>query len=121
MKEDKRTHSCFYDEKTNSVFVFGGYSGSSSSATTEQWKLATNQWESTPNLTEPLWSSAGVVSNSMDYIGFVAGGNTNSGVTNKVIGLRRTDLVWQVMPQQLQTARQAHSMVNQPRDQILGC
>ena len=121
MKADRRFHSCLYDEKTNAIFVFGGQSGNNKIATTEQWKLDTSQWESTTSLPEVSWSSAAVASNSMDYIGFVAGGNTDSGTISKVYGLRRSDLVWQVMPQQLQTARTVHSMVNLPLDRIPGC
>ena len=121
MKQYKRQHSCFYDEKTNSIFTIGGLSGSDKSATTEQWKLDTNHWEPTPSLPEPLWSAAGVASNSMDYIGFVAGGSTNSGGSDKVLGLRRMDLGWQVIPQKLKTARSGHSIVNLPLDQIPGC
>ena len=110
LKEKRGWHSCFYDIKSNSVFVIGGSNGNRLS-TTEKWNLDTNQWESTPSLPEPLEYSAGVASNSVDYIGFVAGGWTNSGITNKIFGLRRRDLNWEVMPQQLQTARYDHSMV----------
>ena len=121
MKEKRNYHSCFYDIKSNSVYVIEGWNGSNRLATTEKWNLDTNQWESTPSLPEPLTYSAGVASKSMDYIGFVAGGNTNSGITNKIFGLRRRDLNWEVMPQRLQTARNSHSMVNLPSDQVPGC
>ena len=120
MKEKRRYHSCFYDIKSNSVFVIGGWNGTRL-ATTEKWNLDTNKWESTPSLPESLYKSAGVASKSMDYIGFVAGGYTNNGNTNKIFGLRRRDLKWEIMPQQLQTARDSHSMVNLPSDQIPGC
>merc|ERR1712038_295820 len=120
LKEKRGLHSCFYDIKSNSVYVIGGWNGTRS-ATTEKWNLDANLWESTPSLPEPLAFSAGVASKSMDYIGFVAGGRTNSGNTNKVFGLRRRDLNWEVMPQQLQTARHHHSMVNLPYDQVPGC
>ena len=113
-------HSCFYDDQTNSVFVAGGSDGNRL-ASTEQWNLGTNQWISTPGLPEPLYSSAGVASKANQYVGFLAGGNTNAGRTNKVFGLRRSDLVWEVMPQQLQIARDDHSMVNVPADHIPGC
>ena len=124
MKEKRVYHSCFYDIKSNSVFVIGGWNGTRL-ATTEKWNLDTNKWESTPSLPEALSFSAGVVSKSLDYIGFVAGGNTGGfvtgGTTNKIFGLRRRDLNWEVMPQQLQTARAGHSMVNLPTDQVPGC
>ena len=119
----RRWHSCFYDDQSNSVFVAGGYNGNRL-ATTEKWDLDTNQWILTPDLPEPLTSSAGVASKSSQYVGYVAGGAgwTNAEyTTNKVLGLRRSDLVWEVMPQQLKIARERHSMVNVPADHIPGC
>ena len=122
MKEKRNGHSCFYDDQTNSVFVAGGEDDNFNRlATTEQWNLDTNQWISTPELPEPLEYSAGVASKSSHFVGYVAGGYTNAGNTNKVLGLRRSDLVWEVMPQQLKIARRRHSMVNVPADQIPGC
>ena len=118
MNQKRRRHSCFYDDQTNSVFVVGG---GYYLASTEKWNLDTNQWISTPDLPEPLYRSAGVASKSSHFVGFLAGGNTNAGKTNKVLGLRRSDLVWEVMPQQLKIARERHSMVNVPVDQIPGC
>ena len=128
MKEKRGYHSCFYDIQSNSVFVIGGYTDGYNGnhlATTEKWNLDTNKWESTPSLPEALSFSAGVASKSLDYIGFVAGGKTGGfatgGTTNKIFGLRRRDLNWEVMPQQLQTARYQHSMVNLPSDQVPSC
>ena len=112
MKEKRDRHSCFYDIKSNSVYVTGGANGNNRLATTEKWNLDTNKWESTPSLPEALSFSAGVASKSLDYIGFVAGGKTGGfvtgGTTNKIFGLRRRDLNWEVMPQQLKTARYDH-------------
>ena len=121
MNQRRREHSCFHDDQTNSIFVVGGYNGNTI-ATTEQWTLNTNQWISKPSLPEPLAWSAGAASKSGPIVGYVAGGmDMDSDVTNKIHGLRRSDLVWEVMPQQLQTARRRHSMVNLPVDQIPGC
>ena len=120
LKEKREDHSCFYDDQTNSIFVVGGYNDNYL-ATTEKWTLDTNQWISTPDFPEPLSYSAGVASKSSQFVGFLAGGWTNAGRTNKVFGLRRNDLVWEVMPQQLKIARNYHSMVNVPSDQIPGC
>ena len=119
INQKRSSHSCFYDDQTNSVFVVGGYNDNFL-ATTEQWNLDTNQWITTPDLPEPLLYSAGVASKSDQFVGFVAGGN-NGVATNKIHGLRRSDLTWEIMPQQLQTARDFHSMVNLPADQIPGC
>jgi len=121
MKEKRDRHTCFYDNKSNSVYVTGGFNENNRLATTEKWNLDTNKWESTPSLPEALLYSAGVASNSIDYIGFVAGGYTYGGTTNQIFGLRRRDLNWEVMPQQLQTARYDHSMINLPSDQVPGC
>ena len=120
MKEKRRNHACFYDDQTNSVFVVGGYNGNYL-ATTEKWKLDTNQWISTPELPEFLTHSAGVASKSDQFVGFVAGGYYGGRTTNRIHGLRRSDLTWEIMPQQLQTARYSHLMVNVPADQIPGC
>ena len=119
MNQKRRNHACFYDDQTNSVFVAGGYNGNYL-ASTEQWNLDTNQWISTPDLPHCLGFSAGVASKSGRFVGFVAGGY-NGDVTNKIYGVRRGDLTWEIMPQQLQTARHEHSMVNLPLDQIPGC
>ena len=121
MNQKRNSHSCFYDDHTNSVFVAGGYNGNNRLASTEQWNLDTNQWISTPDLHEPLYYSAGAASKSSQFVGFLAGGTPYAGRTNKVLGLRRSDLVWEVMPQQLKIARELHSMVNVPADQIPGC
>ena len=124
MNQKRDSHSCFYDDRTNSIFVVGGSNCASTChnklATTEQLNLNTNQWISTPDLPEPLWYSAGVASKSDHFVGFVAGGN-NGERTNKIYGLTRSDLTWELMPQKLQTARTLHSMVNVPADQIPGC
>ena len=120
LKGKRYRHSCFYDYQTNSVFVVGGFNGNYL-ATTEQWNLDINQWITTPDLPQPLVYSAGVASKSSQFVGFLAGGWTNAGRTNKVFGLRRNDLVWEVMPQQLKIARYHHSMVNLPYDEIPGC
>ena len=119
MNEKRAWHSCFYDGQTKSIFVVGGYNGNTS-ATTEQWNLDTYQWISTPDLPEPLVNSAGVASKSSHIVGFLAGGY-NGDTTDKIYGLGRSDLVWVVMPQKLQTARRDHSMINLPADQIPGC
>ena len=132
MNQKRAYHSCFYDDQTNSIFVVGGQNSHPHNpnnniivATTEQWRLDSNQWVSTPSLPEPLNRAAGVASKSMDYIGFVVGGSsggfTDGNITKKVLGLRRRDLEWEVMPQQLKTARIYHSIVSLPFDQIPGC
>ena len=123
MIQKRREHSCFYDDQTNSVFVAGG-ADDNTLATTEKWNLDTKKWvRIVPDLPEPLYKSAGVASKSSQFVGFLAGGSNKGSLTttNKVLGLRRNDLVWEVMPQKLKIARARHSMVNVPADQIPGC
>ena len=63
-----------------------------------------------------------ILNKSKKYIGFVAGGQIESGdPTGKIFGFRRSDLKWEIMPQQLKTARYWHSVVNVNSDQIPGC
>ena len=78
-------------------------------------------WESTTDLPEPLDESAAVASNSNQFIGYVAGGNINNGLTDKIWGLRRTDLNWVEMPKRLQKSNYDHSMVNIASNEIPGC
>ena len=88
---------------------------------TEKLRIGNSIWESTTDLPEPLYLSAAVASNSNDFIGYVAGGWTNNGRTDKIWGLRRTDLSWVEMPKRLQKSRNSHSMVNIASDEIPGC
>ena len=121
MKKARNYPSCFYDDQSNSVFVTGGRgSRGQGLATSEKLNLDTYQWESIPSLPQPLYLSDGVASKSIEYIGFVAGGYTDT-TTNKVLGLRRRDLMWEVMPKQLQKARRSYSMVNVASDEVPGC
>ena len=89
---------------------------------TEKLKINENlKWESTTDLPEDLYESAAAASNTNDFIGFVAGGYSNRRRTNKIWGLRRTDLNWVEMPKRLQKPRYGHSMVNIASDEIPGC
>ena len=115
-------HSCFYDEQSNTVFVIGGRNNWGTLKSTEKLKLNENfNWESTTDLPEPLDQSSAVASNSNEFIGYVAGGYTNNGKTDKIWGLRRTDLNWVEMPKRLQQLKWTHSMVNIAPDEIPGC
>ena len=124
MIESRMEHSCFYDNHSNSIFVIGGWHLEPGNAyemfTTHQLNLDTEQWEFAPYLPKPLGQSAAVASNSIDYIGFIAGGGKIY-PKYKVFGLRRRDLTWELMPQRLQTARSLHSMVNVANHEVPGC
>ena len=53
--------------------------------TTEKWTIGTNAWEASSVLPEKIDLSAAVSSNSQEYVGYMAGGITNTdGTTNKV-------------------------------------
>ena len=113
LKEKRVFHSCLYDHKTRSVFVIGGVSENGILKSTE--KLNTQQklfWEQTTDLPAPLFRSAAIASNSIDFIGYIAGGDGNNGKTDKVWGLRQADTKWEEMRTRLQIPREAHTMVN---------
>ena len=104
-----------------SVFAIGGNSNGGRLKSTEKLRIGNSIWESTTDLLEPLSSSAAVASNSNQFIGYVAGGWTNNKRTDKIWGLRRTDLIWMEMPKRLQKSRSDHTMVNIASDKIPGC
>ena len=125
---DKRSqHGCFYDQQTNSVVVLGGSNGMKGTGTesglksSEQWNLGSKKWISLADFPTSIISSEAVESKSGEYLGFAAGGQTSKETSNKVWGLRRKDMTWWKMPQRLQRARQYHSIVNVPSDEIPGC
>ena len=123
MIEKRHYHSCLYDKNSNSVFVTGGTSENNKRLKSSE-KLKLNEileWESTTDLSEPLSDSAAAASNSNVFIGYVAGGHTNNGSTDKIWGLRRTDLKWVEMPKRLHTSKYGHTMLNVASDELPGC
>ena len=123
LREKRSYHSCFYDAKWKTVFVIGGKDENlKRSKSTEKLKMNEQlSWELTTDLPEPLLYSAAVASNSNVFNGYVAGGCTNNTRTDKIWGLRRTDLNWVEMPKRLQKSKFRHSMVNIASDKIPGC
>ena len=121
LKQKRYLHSCFFDEQSNHVFVIGGGYNGRRLKSTEKLRIGNSIWESTTDLLEPLSRSAAVASDSNAFIGYVAGGYINNVKTDKVWGLRRTDLHWVEMPKRLQIPRGYHSMVNVVSDEIPGC
>ena len=72
-------------------------------------------WEQTTDLPAPLFRSAAIASNSIDFVGYIAGGDGNiagATKTDKVWGLRQADMKWEEMRTRLQIPREAHTMVN---------
>ena len=86
----------------------------------EKWKIGTNTFEVSSSLPEGITGSAATSSNSNNYVGYLVGGDTNGGYTNKVWGLRRRDETWVEM-KSLQQRRFEHSLVNLPVSDIPGC
>merc|ERR1712218_701752 len=115
-------HSCFTDEQTKTVFVMGGLNGGSLD-TTEKWTFGTNAWEASSVLPEKIYLSAAVSSNSQEYVGYMAGGWTNTdGTTNKIYALIRRDEQWvQLESKSLQQRRSYHSLVNLGPYEVPGC
>ena len=120
--EKRADHSCFYDEITNQLYVFGGYGdrGKKRLESMETWKVGTNKFEVSSILPVPISNSGATSSNSDNYVGYLVGGQTNNGATNKVWGLRRRDLTWIEM-ESLQQQKKEHSIVNVVSSDVLGC
>ena len=120
-------HSCFYDRKSNSVYVAGGRNRKEHpfdkvGNTTEKWNLGKSSWEKIHSLPTfrgtAILRPAAVASNSKNLIGLFAGGFTGYGMSNKIYGLRRRDEKWIVMPKRLiHGGRDSHSMVNLAADE----
>ena len=91
--------------------------------TTEKWTIGTNAWEASSVLPEKISASAAVSSNSQEYVGYMAGGSTNTeGYTNKVYALRRRDEQWiKLESKSLQQRRAYHSLVNLGPYEVPGC
>ena len=91
--------------------------------TTEKWTIGTNAWEASSVLPEKIDRSAAVSSNSQEYVGYMAGGDTNTdGTTNKIYALRRRDEQWiQLESKSLQQRRDDHTLVNLGPSEIPGC
>merc|ERR1712218_169996 len=99
----------------------GGFNGANLD-TTEKWTIGTNAWKISSVLPEKIRSSAAVSSNSQVYIGYMAGGGTTGGPTNKIYALRRRDEKWiQLESKSPQQQRYRHSLVNLGPYEVPGC
>ena len=100
----------------------GGYNGARLD-TTEKWTIGTNVWEASSVLPEKISASAAVSSNSQEYVGYMAGGRTDTdGTTNKIFALRRRDEQWiKLESKSLQQRREDHSLVNLGPYEVPGC
>ena len=100
----------------------GGFNGARLD-TTEKWTIGTNAWEASSVLPVKISASAAVSSNSQEYVGYMAGGYTNTdGYTNNVYALRRRDEQWiQLESKSLQQRRREHTLVHLGPSEIPGC
>ena len=127
---DRAYHSCFYDRKSNSIYVVGGETKQGSPFgkllnTAEKWDLDSNVWKKIDSLPTNrgtgVYVSAAVASNSRNFIGFLSGGLTGYGMdfSYVIYGLRRKDEKWIYMPRSknLRVGRYDHSMVNLAADE----
>ena len=97
----------------------GGYDGLDS---TEKWTIGTTSFQQESDLPEGIHGSAATPSYSNEYVGYMVGGSTDIGFTNKVWGLRRQTMAWTEMElKSLKQPREFHSLVNINDSEILGC
>ena len=89
---------------------------------TEKWTFGTNSWVSGVNLPETISSSAAVISNSNENLGYLVGGYTEDGRTSKVWSLRRRDMTWiEHESKRLKLPQSDHTLVNTLADRFPGC
>jgi len=121
LNEKRYDHACLVDEETNTIHIIGGSNGRHLKST-EKWIFGTDSWISGASLPESVYRSAAVNSNSEETIGYLVAGLTYNGPSSKVWSLRRRDLMWiEDGSKKLKTAREYHTVVNIPGDQIPGC
>ena len=125
MNSNRYRHACMADVETSTVYVMGGRLKEPSEATssTESLKLNENTWNVGRNLLQPLTFSAAVASRCSQFVGYLAGGSSQSRAhDNSIWALRRSDKRWvQFYQPRLHTQRSRHSLVNVLSNEIPGC
>ena len=121
----RRLHACMVDPKTGTIHVMGGNDSKKSNIfnSTETLKKGSKKWEMGPNLKQSVYRSAAVSSRSVEYVGYLIGGETYDGniySPAKTLGLRRRDMEWIEMSKQLKIPRKQCSVVNVQLGEI-GC
>ena len=120
----RAAHACMVDLKTSTIHVMGGWNSNDYRlSSTEKLKFndVNRKWEMASNLKEPLSSSAAVSSRSNEFVGYLVGGTTNNGITNRIYGLRRRDQQWIDTSKRLKMARYFHTVVNVYDTQVPNC
>ena len=122
MNTIRESHSCFADHLTSSIYIAGGHALEGLARkrlnSTEKWTLEENSWKPSADLPEAIFYSSAVSSNTDQFLGYMAGGA--EGVRN-IYGLRRRQMEWIKLNKTIKTGRYAHSLLNIPANQILGC
>ena len=106
----------------NTIYVMGGYNNELKYLdSTEVLEKGSKKWEMGSNLKERVADPAAVSSRSVEYVGYLVGGQTiDARMISKTWGLRRLDMEWIEMSKQPKIARSIHSVVNVQLDEI-GC
>ena len=121
MNTKRVDHACFVDEKQSAIYVLGGQDDQGYNLkSTEKWTFGQNSWQPSANLPETIYQSYAVSSNGNKFVGYVAGGLTWR-FRNDIYGLRRRDMMWIKLTKTMKIGRVAHSLINIPANQILGC
>ena len=122
LNEKRIDHACLVDRETGYLYVIGGAGESGGSLkTTEKWDFGAGSWLPSVSLPEALKRSSAVTSNSMEYVGYLTGGQINGVTTSKLWALRRRDMSWIELPKTLKTPRRFHTTINIPSNEIPGC
>ena len=125
MNTKRWRHACFADEATSSIFVIGGYDDLWNELnSTEKWTFGQNSWEPSANLPVAIEQSSAVSSDTDEFIGYMAGGNTGTHPdirTKYIYGLRRREKTWIKLNKTMKMGRRRHSLFNIPANQVLGC
>ena len=124
MTQKRSEHACFVDEKTSTIHVMGGYYGEPLKST-ESWTFGTDSWISDESSELPirLSSASAVSANSNEYVGYIAGGETDNSIQlPSVWALRRDDMKWiRLTSKTLEHSRAYSTLLNLQGDQIPGC
>ena len=112
-------HACFQDTETSTIYIAGGWDAQWRGLnSTEKWTLEENSWKPSANLPEAISHSSAISSNTVEFIGYMAGGYS---AQKKIYGLRRRQMRWIKVNKTMKTGRSSHSLLNIPANQILGC
>ena len=119
MNTKRYWHACFPDTVTSTIYIVGGFDDHEERLkSTEKWTLEENSWKPSANLPEAIYWSSAVSSNSDKIIGYMVGGYPYS---KNIYGLKRREKTWIKLNKTMKTGRHAHSLLNIPENQVLGC